>query len=769
MRKINYTLLLLFISSILYSQDLFKISGSIFDENNKPLANVNVFTQQSKKGTVSNKEGTFSLNFSVKDDLIIFSYMGYENYSVKAFSTSQPLQIRMKPSSIQINEVTVTNLTAKELLDKAISKIPENYPQDEFLAKMYYRAKINVSDDSLLYVEETSFEQVKSYKSSFEDKVFLVKNRNFNFKNGSQIAIRGIGNFDNVKTLIQKERSRNKNIYSYGTFTNYDGHRLYTIEINKNIEKDNLTKGKIYIDTDDLAFIRFELAKDDDNSVTQYKKIDGKYYLIASNSSSKNRKQNGNYQEVSSQMSMTELVQSFKKEDIQGVLIENDEALQAYTDQNTDPLFWKIHNEILPDTSTQKKIKKYLLEQNLESQKGPEKDFVSYEKLYRPHLTLRFSNTTPNDIYSFAQSTVSINQLSYYFTQKWLKNIYLGVLLPSLANVYLISPLEEIEVERKLLSLNSLHSRMNPLSFNSLNKSYHYGLSQTQLDHFKSVNYTDFMRLHTIRNEYHYIKTKILEEEIAKVDLSNKNNRYDFIKTYIMDLVYNRAYNLFYSPLKDKDLNINDKNKEPIIVDTDKSWVKYLFERDEKFNSHITSNQLTIEEKRFLKRSTYLSWMNLISPQMLGIRKFGINENLKFTFSLNYLRIPFGEMTEQNLWFSYKKHLNGLFIRQYFNKEKIAYGLGYKMYDVKLNKDLSITSTFDYWLQPEKLQFDDNALKSGFHFGQDLEYKLWRDQYTKLNKLSIYIGYDYKTKGYLPEEIKMTESFLFNFGFKINL
>ena len=47
---------------------------------------------------------------------------------------------------------------------------------------------------------------------------------------------------------------------------------------------------------------------------------------------------------------------------------------------------------------------------------------------------------------------------------------------------------------------------------------------------------------------------------------------------------------------------------------------------------------------------------------MLSIDKFPISENISATFSLNYLRIPFGEMTEQNVWIKYRRQLNGLFI-----------------------------------------------------------------------------------------------------------
>ena len=154
---------------------------------------------------------------------------------------------------------------------------------------------------------------------------------------------------------------------------------------------------------------------------------------------------------------------------------------------------------------------------------------------------------------------------------------------------------------------------------------------------------------------------------------------------------------------------------------------------------------------------------------MFGIDKFSIAENLKATFSLNYLRIPFGEMTEQNIWFDYNKQLNGLFIRQYISKERVGYGIGYKMYETKLNKNLRLTSTIDVWKQPDNLNFYDTTLKSGLHVGQDLEYKFLTDTFSNRNRISLYIGYDYKTKGYLPESLELQQQLKFNFGIKVNM
>ena len=769
MQKYKYIIILLiFFEPLIYGQNINLLSGKVVDENNKPLVNVNIFLKNSKRGMITNNDGNFSISYFGKKDSITFSYMGYKSYTAEIDSTTKLLKIQLTPALIQLPELLITNLSAEELLDKAISKIPENYSQEEFLANVFYRSSISTQKDSLLYVEETMFEQIKSYKPKFEDKTFLVKNRNFNFLN-KEFGIQGIGIYDNVKSLANNGRKRNRNIYNYGIPSFYDGSLTYVIEINKNSEKESVLKGKIFIDVDNLAFVRFELSENKKTQNVQYKKIGTKYYLFSENVSNQNEKQNGGYGNVSAIFVLTEIMQKFEYKDIKGTLINEDDIIRTYANQDYDNSFWKIHNSVLQDSITQRRITKFKIDQGFTFNNPIKKEIETYQKIYYPNLSLRLSTEIPNDINSLSQNSVSINLLTNHFLQKKLKNFYLKLLIPSIFNAYLISPFEEIELERKLLSINGLHTGINPFIFNSTEKSYHYGLSQPKLEKFKTENYPDFMRFHTLRGEYHYLKTKILEEDISKADMSNKNNKNTFLTMYFMDLLYNRTYNIFYSQLKDKTLKGITITKAPLIIDNDKSWVKYLFEHNKTFNSHITSDLLTTEEKKYLKRSAIFSWMNLVSPQMMGIDKFSVTKNLKATFSLNYLRIPFGEMTEQNIWLVYNKQLNGLFFRQYIAKEKTGFGLGYKMYNTKLNKKISLSSSIDYWKQPTNLDFYSKTFENGFHIGQDLEFKFLKEKYSQLNKISFYIGYDYKSAGYLPQSIELQKQFKINFGLKVNL
>ena len=108
MKKIFYSLLLLLITTVGYSQ----VSGVIVDENNEPMPGVSVIQVGSQNGTAADIDGQFTIdNVSVGDELE-FSFIGYEIKKLK-ISNIDNLHIKMYPSSINMNEVVVMGYSAK--------------------------------------------------------------------------------------------------------------------------------------------------------------------------------------------------------------------------------------------------------------------------------------------------------------------------------------------------------------------------------------------------------------------------------------------------------------------------------------------------------------------------------------------------------------------------------------------------------------------------------------------------------------------------------
>src|SRR6266487_5015056 len=81
--------MMLFLFAILFSDFLFAqstITGTVNDNNGKPLSNVSIIIKGKTVGTTTNNDGTFSIPASV-NDVLVFSSVEMQNKEVKVRST----------------------------------------------------------------------------------------------------------------------------------------------------------------------------------------------------------------------------------------------------------------------------------------------------------------------------------------------------------------------------------------------------------------------------------------------------------------------------------------------------------------------------------------------------------------------------------------------------------------------------------------------------------------------------------------------------------
>ncbi len=100
-------ILLLFFYTTLSAQNV-TVKGKVTDANNhKPLAFVNIVSENGETGTVSDIDGKFQINLPVNSCCLKLSYLGYEvvNYTIDHSKEIQ--NIKMTPASIDLDEVTV--------------------------------------------------------------------------------------------------------------------------------------------------------------------------------------------------------------------------------------------------------------------------------------------------------------------------------------------------------------------------------------------------------------------------------------------------------------------------------------------------------------------------------------------------------------------------------------------------------------------------------------------------------------------------------------
>jgi len=92
------------------AQQSFNMGGTVYDEEGQTLPGVSVYLKgRAIIGTTSDVNGVFKVRAN-KGDIIVFSFVGYENFEYAVENENDNMNINMKPSATQIEEVVVTGL-----------------------------------------------------------------------------------------------------------------------------------------------------------------------------------------------------------------------------------------------------------------------------------------------------------------------------------------------------------------------------------------------------------------------------------------------------------------------------------------------------------------------------------------------------------------------------------------------------------------------------------------------------------------------------------
>ena len=283
------------------SSDNLVITGVIKDkENRKELENVNISVVGSSIGTVSNEDGVFSLKVSkaTAGRGLVFSHVGYLNshLSIETIEKqSDRLTIWMTPTAQMLDEVHVYGGTPRDLVEKAIEKIPQNYADKENLFSAFYRETIQKGrryigiSEAVMNVYKTAYsKRVANY-----DRVQLSKGRRLmSQKRSDTLAIKIVGGpslsvfLDVVKNGEELLALEYLNQYEFTMDkpVSLDNRMQYVVRFQPAVFLDYaLYVGKLYIDQERLAFTRAEFELDMSNRdkamrAILYKKPAGLYF-----------------------------------------------------------------------------------------------------------------------------------------------------------------------------------------------------------------------------------------------------------------------------------------------------------------------------------------------------------------------------------------------------------------------------------------------------------------------------------------------------------
>ena len=261
----------------------FVVRGKVIDgPSGTPLPLASVRLDETSIGVATNHDGDFILHAPPQHagGKITVSYIGYQSFHFSCSPDKNIVTIPLEPASTQLGAVVVTSKTGHSILEEAIARIHENYDTGKVIYTYFIR-DLALEDGDPIEASETVYQAYReSAAPSANRQVKVVKGRrvkDFHAVQGIlQTFIRWTGFEIGLSTDIifsaELKSSRNNDEFPGANFLRQhdfelegtsllDDKEVYVISFDqKDVYKNKaLYKGKFYIDTESLAFVRTEM------------------------------------------------------------------------------------------------------------------------------------------------------------------------------------------------------------------------------------------------------------------------------------------------------------------------------------------------------------------------------------------------------------------------------------------------------------------------------------------------------------------------------
>jgi len=302
--------------------DLNIFRGTIYDaETRDAVPYADIMLLGTKQSIMANGNGEFSISLPPNNNnpqLVVTSF-GYITDTINANAGNK--QIRLQPhfeQNILLNEIVITNqrqLSAEDIVKSARKKVADNYYQEPYNQKYFYRVQ-QQRNNKIIFNEEVV---VNSYharglsgsnnpSNNFYAQIEHLRNT---IGNPRKDKWSGVGN---LWTILDRDLILSKANVLYRTSsyelqkeesTTYDGRPVYRISFINTSPGTFSTgygypapiqsKGMLYIDKESFAVLKYEHCvtrsprtskkrpdiryENSHNIITTYRQIDGKYFL----------------------------------------------------------------------------------------------------------------------------------------------------------------------------------------------------------------------------------------------------------------------------------------------------------------------------------------------------------------------------------------------------------------------------------------------------------------------------------------------------------
>lgn len=324
-------------------------------------------------------------------------------------------------------------------------------------------------------------------------------------------------------------------------------------------------------------------------------------------------------------------------------------------------------------------------------------------------------------------------------------------------------PITHEEGHRSILSQYNIGSISQPV-FDKKLVAKVVGVSDETLIGLRNDNLPAYIHLHSagLESDLTYLnalnRKLVFDEEAYSYVSADMLVRNMGVLGYYLTSWVNRGFSL--------DEYASSELERDIVGHDIWGMARHLYRPDMEFHRYTTWDELTPEEKRFANRTAALSLLNLLNPQLYNMKSFSISETSSMGFNIGYFLSPFGDYLEQNIFYHNKSKgikLNPFF-REYFNKDHTFLAGGIRLQNYELNDKILINTVLDLWAQPKELSFTTKERELGAGVGLNGAYKIMERESKRKHALFLDIGVKTKTKGFLPENPSLNNSFRINIG-----
>lgn len=274
MKRRTFTLCIVLVAAATAMAQKTTVSGTVSDERTgRPIPQASIAAGESGPTVVTNDDGFFTLKSDVRLDAVTVSHVGYESRLMKVPQEAGNLVVKLKPTSIELQEVVVWTGNPRQLVDIAISKIPENYISQPELYHCFYR-ETAMKRQHYIYVAEGVVDMYKTAydRNNARDRVAIVKGRRLlSPRRNDTLSVKVIGGpvqpiqldiAKNLDFLLNPDDLMHYN-FTMEPPTTINGRAQYVVALEPGMLAPwALYHGRLYIDRQTLAFTRAELSLD---------------------------------------------------------------------------------------------------------------------------------------------------------------------------------------------------------------------------------------------------------------------------------------------------------------------------------------------------------------------------------------------------------------------------------------------------------------------------------------------------------------------------